>query len=74
MNSLTLSADKSLPGVNRAGQLVHCIVCYPSLPKFLRAFPHLADMEQTSGYCAPHFAEFKARFTLTNFRPVHQLN
>jgi len=74
MNTLTLSADKALPGVNRDGQLVHCMVCYPTLAKFLRAFPQLADVEHTSGYCAQHYAEFKARFTLTNFRPAHQLN
>lgn len=64
-----LVSDKALPGVNRDGQVVHCIVCYPSMRKFLRVFPHLAGQPHTSGYCARHFEEFTAQFRLTHFTP-----
>jgi len=54
--------EKSLPGVNCAGQVCVCMVCYPKLSEFFAAFPHFQDCQVTSTFCARHFAEIKNQY------------
>lgn len=48
--------------MNRAGQIVHCMVCWPKLEEFFKVFPHLSGEVVTSGFCPKCFEEFKAQF------------
>ena len=61
MNALE---SKSLPHVNRHGQVSVCMCCYPTLEIFFAAFPHLRGEEVTSTYCRACFdREIVARYS-----------
>lgn len=55
-------SDKALPGVNRDGQVVVCMNCWPKLTEFHATFPQFAGCEVTSTFCNRHMDEIRRQY------------
>lgn len=58
-----LIADKALPGVNREGQVVVCMNCWPKLADFYATFPQFQRCEVTSTFCHRHMDEIRRQYS-----------